>query len=173
MHKVLSLNAAADFFVQFPHFFFTVRSAMPHTHCRSVQLVKMYNILILLNIYCFGGSPAPFLHRSTLLHPYNTTEENFMLKSFRMLSLFEGLSLLTLLFIAMPAKYQLGYDFVWQVGMTHGILWLTYVVLSLLVSHKQSWSVMFWMLVLVCSVIPFAFVFLDGRLKSELVLARA
>lgn len=96
-----------------------------------------------------------------------------MLKSFRMLSLFEGLSLLTLLFIAMPAKYQFGYDFVWQVGMTHGILWLTYVMLSLLVSHKQSWSVIFWMLVLVCSVIPFAFVFLDSRLKSELVLARA
>jgi len=95
-----------------------------------------------------------------------------MLKSFRILSLIEGLSLLTLLFIAMPARYQFGYDFVWQVGMAHGVLWLTYVVLSLLVSHKQSWSVMFWMLVLACSVIPFAFVFLDSRLKSELVFSR-
>ena len=96
-----------------------------------------------------------------------------MLKFFRLLSAVEGLSLVILLFIAMPAKYQFGYDFVWLVGMTHGMLWLSYFMLSLLVSHKQSWSVMFWLLVLVASVIPFGFLFLDVRLKRELVLARA
>jgi len=95
-----------------------------------------------------------------------------MLNFFRKLSLLEGLSLITLLFIAMPAKYQFGYDFVWQAGMTHGILWLTYVSLSLLLSHKQNWSVLFWILVLICSITPFAFYFLDARLKRELVLAR-
>ena len=94
-----------------------------------------------------------------------------MLKFFRMLSLVEGLSLLTLLLVAMPAKYQFGYDFLWPVGMTHGILWLTYVVLSLLVSHKQTWSVMFWLLVLLASVTPFACFLLDARLKREPVLA--
>ena len=97
----------------------------------------------------------------------------YMLKFFRLLSAVEGLSLVILLFIAMPAKYQFGYDFVWLVGMTHGMLWLSYFMLSLLVSHKQSWSVMFWLLVLVASVIPFGFLFLDVRLKRELVLARA
>lgn len=93
-----------------------------------------------------------------------------MLKFFRMLSLVEGLSLITLLFIAMPAKYQFGYDFIWPVGMTHGILWLSYVTLSMPVSHKQNWSVMFWMLVLLCSVIPFATFLLDRRLKRELAI---
>ena len=96
-----------------------------------------------------------------------------MLKLFRTLGIVEGLSLLTLLFIAMPAKYQFGYDFVWQVGMTHGILWLAYVTLSMPVSHKQGWSVMFWMLVLLSSVTPFAVFFLDSRLKRELILVRA
>jgi integral membrane protein len=94
-----------------------------------------------------------------------------MLKFFRLLGLVEGLSLIILLFIAMPAKYQFGYNFVWQVGMTHGVLWLTYVTLSLPVSHKQKWSVMFWMLVLLCSITPLAFLVLDRRLKQELVLA--
>ena len=94
-----------------------------------------------------------------------------MLKFFRMLGIIEGLSLITLLFIAMPAKYQFGYDFLWQVGMTHGVLWLAYVTLSLPLSHLQKWSVMFWLLVLVCSVFPLAFLFLDSRLKRELVLA--
>lgn len=91
-----------------------------------------------------------------------------MLKTFRILSLIEGLSLLTLLFIAMPAKYQFGYDFVFPVGMTHGILWLVYVVMSLAVSHKQHWSVMVWLLVLFASVIPFACIFVDRRLKRDL-----
>lgn len=94
-----------------------------------------------------------------------------MLKFFRMLSLVEGFSLLTLLFVAMPAKYQFGYDFVWQVGMTHGLLWLSYFMLSLLVSHKQNWSVMFWLLVLLSSVTPFACFFLDAKLKREPVPA--
>lgn len=96
-----------------------------------------------------------------------------MLKTFRTLSLIEGLSLLILLFIAMPAKYQFGYDLVWQVGMTHGVLWLAYVTLSLPVSHKQSWSVMFWMLVLLASTTPFACFLLDSKLKPEPTFAEA
>ena len=90
-----------------------------------------------------------------------------MLKFFRLLSLVEGLSLITLLLIAMPAKYQFGVDFVWPVGMTHGLLWLAFVVASLLVSHLQRWSVLVWLLALVCSVVPFGFLFLDRRLKRE------
>lgn len=91
-----------------------------------------------------------------------------MLKLFRFLSLIEGLSLLVLLFVAMPARYQLGYDFVWPVGMAHGVLWLAFVAVSLVVSHLQRWSVLVWLMALVCSVLPFGFVFLDIRLKREL-----
>ena len=92
-----------------------------------------------------------------------------MLNTFRKISLIEGVSLITLLLIAMPAKYQFAYfDIVWQVGMIHGVLWLVYVAFSLPVSHKQGWSVIFWMLVLLASVIPFACFFLDSKLKQEM-----
>ena len=91
-----------------------------------------------------------------------------MLKTFRILSLIEGLSLLALLFIAMPAKYHFGYDFIFLVGMTHGVLWISYVILSLAVSHQQRWSVMKWLMALGASVIPFACIFIDKRLKREL-----
>jgi len=91
-----------------------------------------------------------------------------LLKGFRVLSLVEGLSLITLLFIAMPAKYQFGHDFVWPVGMAHGVLWLAYVVMSLVVSHVQRWSVWAWALALVCSVLPFGFLLVDARLRREL-----
>lgn len=91
-----------------------------------------------------------------------------MLKSFRLLSLIEGLSLITLLFIAMPARYHFGIDFVWPVGMAHGLLWMAYVALSLAVSHARRWSVLMWLLALLCSVIPFGFVLLDRRLQRDL-----
>ena len=92
-----------------------------------------------------------------------------MLSFFRKLSVVEGLSLIVLLFIAMPAKYYFGYvDSIWQVGMTHGILWLIYFVVSLVISHQNKWSVMFWLVVLFSSVIPFAFFFLDKKLKASI-----
>ncbi len=94
-----------------------------------------------------------------------------MLRSFRLLSLIEGLSLLVLLFLAMPAKYQFGHDFVWPVGMTHGVLWLAYVLASLVVSHLRKWSVGAWLLALLSSVVPFGFVLLDRRLKREIAQA--
>ncbi len=90
-----------------------------------------------------------------------------MLQSFRLLSLVEGISLLVLLGLAMPAKYQFGHDFVWPVGMTHGVLWLAFVGFSLVISHLRGWSVLAWAGALVCSVTPFGFVLLDRRLKPE------
>ncbi len=90
-----------------------------------------------------------------------------MLKFFRLLSLIEGLSLITLLFIAMPARHYLGMDFVWPVGMAHGLLWLAFIVVSLAASHVQRWPVTGWLLALLCSVLPFGFVLLDRKLKHE------
>jgi integral membrane protein len=88
-----------------------------------------------------------------------------VLKSFRLLSLIEGCSLITLLLIAMPVRATFGVDFVWPVGMAHGLLWLAYVLMSLVVSHLQRWSVLMWLLALVCSVLPFGFLLLDWRLR--------
>ena len=90
-----------------------------------------------------------------------------MLKMFRILSLVEGLSLITLLLVAMPARYWFGVDFVWPVGMAHGVLWLAFVVMSLVVSHLRKWSVGAWLLALLCSVLPFGFLMLDARLRRE------
>ena len=91
-----------------------------------------------------------------------------MLKAFRMISIIEGVSLIVLLLVAMPAKYYFGYSgAIWPVGMTHGILWSFYFILSLSVSHKENWTVPFWLLTLLASVVPFAFFFLDRKLKRS------
>lgn len=97
-----------------------------------------------------------------------------MLKIFRFVSIIEGLSLIALMCIALPAKYFLGYaSFVWDVGMIHGILWVVYFFMSLIVSHREKWPVFFWAVALVASVIPFACFFLERKLKAPAILTVA
>jgi len=64
-------------------------------------------------------------------------------------------------------------DHVYVLGMTHGILFLTYCVLSLVVSHKQGWSVVTWVLILAAGTVPFAFVLVERFLKKEMRKASA
>lgn len=92
-----------------------------------------------------------------------------MLQSFRFISVIEGLSLMALLFIAMPAKYYFDTPALMPyVGMTHGLLWMLYVITSLNVSHHQKWSVFYWLGVLVLSVLPCGFLLLEWLLRKPL-----
>lgn len=85
----------------------------------------------------------------------------------RIAAIIEGLSLLTLLFIAMPLKYQYGnMEIVPVVGMTHGILFLIFVALSAFVCHRKAWSDGFWALLIISSMVPFAGFFMDRKLKA-------
>jgi len=92
------------------------------------------------------------------------------MKSFRMISLIEGVSLLVLLFIAMPLKYKWGInEAVWYAGITHGTLFLIYLVMSLVTSHQQKWPVIKWLLIFLAGVLPFGFVLVDRKLKKEML----
>ena len=52
-----------------------------------------------------------------------------MIKSLRLLALLEGLSLLSLFFVAMPLKYIWDKpEMVPSVGMAHGVLFVMYAV---------------------------------------------
>ncbi|MGM0565087.1 MAG: DUF3817 domain-containing protein [Pseudomonadota bacterium] len=89
-----------------------------------------------------------------------------MIKAFRYLSLIEGTSLVVLLFIAMPLKYQMDIAGVVPiVGWIHGILFMAYIAMTLVVSHRANWSIGFWLLTMLVSVVPFACLFLDRKLK--------
>lgn len=91
-----------------------------------------------------------------------------MFDTFRSLSLIEGISLITLFFIAMPAKYYLGMPVIVPlVGTTHGLLFISYLVLSLVVSHHYKWSLLKWLMVLAVGFTPFACFLLEKRLKRE------
>ena len=85
----------------------------------------------------------------------------------RLAAIVEGLSLLLLLFIAMPLKYYYGnMEIVPVVGMTHGILFIVFVVLSSFVSQRKAWSDRFWALLVLSSIVPFATFAMDRKLKT-------
>jgi len=91
------------------------------------------------------------------------------MKLFRLISLIEGCSLLILLLIAMPLKYKLGVsDAVFYAGISHGMLFLLYLVMSLITSHQQKWPVMKWLLVFLAGTLPFGFLIVDRSLKNTL-----
>jgi len=105
--------------------------------------------------------------RSTLESFMHRAINRYMIKTFRLLSIIEGLSLIALLFIAMPAKYQFGMDLVRFAGPIHGYLWLAYLALLEIVSRKEKWSRSIWNLAFVTSVLPFGCFFLERRLRKD------
>ena len=90
------------------------------------------------------------------------------IRFFRILSLSEGISLLTLLFIAMPMKYFMGIpEAVKVVGWIHGVLFMAYVVVLAVIHFRFRWSFLFSLGALVASIIPFGTFVLDKQLRKR------
>ncbi|WP_019528550.1 DUF3817 domain-containing protein [Dasania marina] len=88
-----------------------------------------------------------------------------MLKLFRIASLVEGFSYLLILCVTIGLINR---EFVYFLGMGHGVLFLLYVTFSALASHTQNWSVFVWLMVLIAAVVPFAFIPIEIFIKKEL-----
>jgi len=95
-----------------------------------------------------------------------------MLNYFRAISLMEGLSFIAILSVTLGFVSR---DFVFQLGMAHGVLFMLYLVLSLVVSNKQQWSLLVWLSLFIASIIPFAFIpveiYLSRVLSNQKVAA--
>ena len=94
------------------------------------------------------------------------------IRTFRLTALAEGVSFLTLLFIAMPMKYFMGMpEAVRVVGSIHGILFLLYVGLLATLHFRQRWPVIFSLYAFVASIIPFGTFVLDKQLREKEAVA--
>ncbi len=87
-----------------------------------------------------------------------------LLKSFRVISILEGVSYLLLLGIAVPWKYILGNEIgVKILGMPHGILFMTYIVMAYVIKDSQNWNYKVFSLVLLASILPFGTFYIDKK----------
>ena len=87
-----------------------------------------------------------------------------MVSIFRNIALLEGLSYIILLFIGVPLKYLLNNDWVVKLlGMPHGILFIAYIIFSLILYKKMKWSNLDLIIILSASLIPFGTFYIDRK----------
>ncbi|TMM30522.1 DUF3817 domain-containing protein [Polaribacter aestuariivivens] len=83
---------------------------------------------------------------------------------FRIVSFLEGVSYLLLLFIATPIKYLHGdASYVKMLGMPHGLLFMLYIVLAIVIQKQMNWNNKTLGIVLLCSIIPFGTFYMDKK----------
>ncbi|ALJ03975.1 hypothetical protein APS56_01875 [Pseudalgibacter alginicilyticus] len=83
---------------------------------------------------------------------------------FRIVALLEGVSYILLLFIATPIKYLLeDPQYVKMLGMPHGILFIAYVALAIMLKNDFKWTNKQFGWVLLAAIIPFGTFYVDRK----------
>jgi integral membrane protein len=91
-----------------------------------------------------------------------------LLNVFRVVALLEGLSYLLLLFVAVPIKY-FSHDpqYVKLLGMPHGILFIGYIILAILLKTELKWNTSTFTKILLASIIPFGTFYIDKHYLKQ------
>ncbi|MEO9003534.1 MAG: DUF3817 domain-containing protein [Ginsengibacter sp.] len=93
---------------------------------------------------------------------------NSPLGRFRMAGIAEGISFITLLFIAMPLKYIAGDPrAVLYVGWVHGLLFMIYILTLIIVAIKLDWKFKKTVIAFLASLVPFGTFIMDKSLRKE------
>lgn len=87
-----------------------------------------------------------------------------MLKLFKVIALLEGVSLLLLLFFAMPMKYIFDQPiYVKFIGMAHGLLFIVYIVMAIMMKIEQNWNLKKMAVICLASIIPFGTFYVEKK----------
>jgi integral membrane protein len=82
-----------------------------------------------------------------------------MIKLFKKVAIFEGISYIVLfanMLITKPQNFELYKKLLYPIGMTHGILFIGYILLAFLIKKRQNWDLKTFAFVLLASLLPFA-----------------
>tara|TARA_B110001454_G_C12709586_1_gene430159 strand:+ start:1414 stop:1686 length:273 start_codon:yes stop_codon:yes gene_type:complete len=83
---------------------------------------------------------------------------------FRVVSFLEGVSYLLLMSLGLYYKYALNDpSFVKMFGMPHGILFMLYIVLAIMIKKEMNWNVKTLGIVLLASILPFGTFYIDKK----------
>ncbi len=82
------------------------------------------------------------------------------------ISIVEGISLILLLFVAVPLKYIWGYKIATIImGSIHGVLWLTFLYVLNEARKKNNFDKKLVIELIILSVVPFGFILIERKLK--------
>ncbi|MFM9989539.1 DUF3817 domain-containing protein [Flavobacterium sp.] len=91
-----------------------------------------------------------------------------MLKFFKYLAITEGISALLLFFFAMPMKYIFDNPvYVKHIGMAHGILFTTYIIIATILKFKQNWNVRKYAEICLASIPPFGTFYIEKKYLKD------
>jgi integral membrane protein len=89
-----------------------------------------------------------------------------MLKLFKIVAILEGISYLVLfsnmLFIK-PTNLVLYKTLLYPIGMSHGVLFIGYVILAILLKNSQKWNFSSLGIILIASLLPFATFYIERK----------
>ena len=95
-----------------------------------------------------------------------------MTPKFRIVALLEAVSYLALLTATLVHRGFDGPDAVGVLGPIHGVLFLAYVLLTLLVREEQGWTPWQTIIVIVASALPFGAFVVNSRMVRDPAPAR-
>ena len=90
-----------------------------------------------------------------------------MTSKFRTVALLEAISYLALLVAAFVKRVIEGPDVVPVLGPIHGILFLAYLLLTLMIRDEQGWTLGQTLIVLIASAVPFGAFVVNARMVHD------
>ncbi len=92
-----------------------------------------------------------------------------MINIYILTAFLEGVSYILLLFLAVPIKYLLNEAlFVKILGMPHGILFILYILFSIIATIKYKWNFRKFLVISIASLVPFGTFYIDKKYLTKL-----
>ena len=92
-----------------------------------------------------------------------------MINIYRLTAFLEGVSYILLLFIAVPIKYLLNEAvYVKILGMPHGVLFILYILFSIIAKIKYNWDFRKFLVISLASLVPFGTFYIDKKYLTKL-----
>lgn len=87
-----------------------------------------------------------------------------MINLFKITSFLEGVSYILLLFVGVPLKYIGENDILVKgLGMPHGLLFMAYLFLALVIRKQAKWDIKTTLIVMVASILPFGTFYVNKK----------
>lgn len=89
-----------------------------------------------------------------------------MTKLFKFVAIAEGISYLVLFFNMLVIKRlnpELYKTLLFPIGMAHGLLFISYVVLACIIYKKQNWNIKEFLIVQIASLLPFGTFYIEKK----------
>lgn len=89
-----------------------------------------------------------------------------MLKVFKIVALLEGVSYITLfsnMLLVKPNNPELYHALLFPVGMAHGLLFVAYIILAVMLKFEENWDWKKFGLVALASVVPFGTFYIEKK----------